>query len=708
MPVVPIINFLRGKTFLPLAFCLSMLPLQTAAAEDPASVTKVVVRPRSGHTRISFQFDRVPNYSLAVLPQGSISLTFRNTVSSPHKKLRHYSDSNIAGVRISTRGEDVRVVIPAKGTPVYRTIWDTEMTRVVIDVGPAVAARTYSELPAGRENIWKGAGELVRNFDPPLKANLPFHPTDRRALLALLSPEETNLVLAGEAALYKGNAAQAKEIFSFFTERETPVRALATYRLGEALYVLQQYSEALEAFRRGERLWPEYMEQNPSMSFYYGDSMVRSGDLPGGRKMLGRMICSVADKYYAPLLLVRLADILSRQGHDQEAVAIYRTVYEHFPKTKAGNHAALKLADRRFPGVTIDTYASLFEEYKKLSVEAGDASIREEALFKAALLQSLYGPADNGLSLVVSYEKRYPRGVFTNIAKSMREELLLIRGRELHEAKDQAGLVALALDHKDYLSRCFTDAEFPLRLDVAFRTAGTIKNQNSLFSDLSSREWAVGVPFMLRRIIDNALSISDYPLAEDKSREFLDRFPKDVAAPAVREILGGLCYRKQDMNGVVAELTPLLGEHRKAISPESHYFLGKALSDTGKWTGAEKAMARFISETRGDGARFPTLADAYYVCASSRVAAGDRKGAIRWLREGLEDALPEQRDQFLYKLGQLCQQAGLHDQARSYWEKSVKEGSDPVWQKLAGECLADVEWRERVEKNVRQQLTSKK
>src|SRR6185369_4448261 len=152
---------------------------------------------------------------------------------------------------------------------------------------------------AGREKIWSGVEKLLRDFDPPLKSEIPFLPTDRQILKNLLGDSDQQAFMAAEAALYKGHLSEAEEIFTQFAARQTPARSLALYRLGETLYKLQKYPQALAAFRDAERLWPAYLNFNPGVTFCYGDSIARSGDLAAGRMLLGRLIAQLTDKNYA-------------------------------------------------------------------------------------------------------------------------------------------------------------------------------------------------------------------------------------------------------------------------------------------------------------------------------------------------------------------------------------------------------------------------
>ena len=679
------------------AFILAMLLVMPApaapAASDQARLVKVAVKAHPTYSRISFSLDRPAEYVVSVIG-GKVTVTFRKTGGALFKRFRTYSDSHVNGIRITPHGDDLRVTVHARqNEPGAHPLWVGDMNVLLVDIGPKAAAEAAPVGPE-RQAIWTGAGKLVKEFDPPFKPVFPFLPTDRRQLSELISEQDAKLFMIGEAALYKGKAAQAEDLFKVFADRESPVQPLACYRLGEAQYILQKYQEALKAFREGEKLWPEYMTINPAAAFYYADSIVRSGDFAEGKKGLTRLISRLADKKYAPLLLVRLADTLARQKHEMEAQAIYRSVAANFPNDKAAGYATLKLADRRILSVRENDYRPLLQEYQRLVNKAADPSLREEALFKAALLESLYGPVPAALEVVKQYEKKYPRGLFINVARGMREELLPLRARELYEAKDFEGLITLATTEKDHLSRCFADGDFVIRLDEAFTSLGLLKKEIALFGELLGREWTdSSAPFMLMRIMDHAVMLADFPLAETSARSFIQKYPRHEAFWGVKEKLGKLSFLKNDMSSVVAELGWLADHGRQANEPESYYYLGKALVERRNVKGGEKLLARFIALVKDQPLASTFLADAYYLSAGAHTSLGDSNAAMALYSAGMDVAGPEERDQFLYKLGEVSLSQGKEDDATAFWEQLIKEGVDEVWKKLAAQSLSDLAWR---------------
>lgn len=676
-------------------FVLCLMIAPEAPAQGLTRLQRVEINRHGNYTRIVFKLDNPFTYSLTQLPN-QIRLTLKDADSPRFRRFNSYSDTHIGGVVFSQRGNDVFVAIAAKNTATGVRILDRAENVLTIDVGSFPGQQDVPAIVPGRERILSGTEKLIREFDPPLRAEIPFVPTDSRQLQTVIGGEDVLLFQKGEGFLYTEKAAEAVEVFTYFINKDTPMRALAFYRQGEALYLLERYEPALKAFREGERLWPEYLSLNPATTFYYADSIARMGNLADGRRMLVRLIAQLADKTYAPMLLDRLADILARNGREKEAVTIYKAVAENFAGSKAAEHAALKLADRHIFSVGFEDYRSLIRTYQDIYKSSGDVSLRDNAHFKAAFLESLYGQSETALSDITHYEKQYPQGIFVAIARGIREELLLQVYRERYAAKDYEGVVKLAQENRDYLSGCFTDDQFIHRLSEEFAETHKLKEELELFNYLVEREWAASAaPFMYGRIMDNAVTLGNIPQAEATGRSFLTRFPRHPDTHHVLEHLGEISFFKKDMSGVVAELSWLSKPGEKADFPNSCYYLGKAFASLRDYKRADTTLTRYVDGLRQAGTSSPLAGDAYFTVGSSRKTVGDYRGAMVAYRTGLEIAGNEMRDQFLYTMGELNLQLKNYSEAKVLWDRIVKEGRDPVWRKMAQQAISDQEWQEK-------------
>ncbi len=663
-----------------------------AHASIPNRVYRVDIRPKSGYTHITVKLQDQPNYTLTALPGNRLRLIMHGTGGALFKKYRRYSDANIGGLTFLRRGPDLLMTFQVAAGTGWRDLSLDGVTAITLDVGKPFNPGVPHPYIGGREKIWNGVEKLVRDFDPPLKTEIPFIPTDLQILRSILNDSDQQLFVAAEAALYKGRLSEAEEIFTQFAGRQTPIRPLALYRLGETLYKLQKYPQSLAVFREAERLWPAYLNFNPGVAFYYGDSIARSGDLAAGRMLLAHLIARLADKSYAPALLVRMADVLARQGHEQEALAVYRTVAQNYTDNKANQMARLRLADREFLSATPWNYRNLVDIYQDISQQAGDIAIREESHFKWVLLEAIHGMAPEALRHVVGFQKMFPHGVYATVCRTMREVLVAQVYRATEWAKDESGLVRFAEEQQDYLSGCIELPEFLPAVVHAYEETGRPIELIKLFSMLLDRQWAsAGAPFMLEQIAEKADLLGDTVLAEKTLRSFVRKYPAHPQVRLIMERLAGMYYADGKYQEVKDTLLWLLNKGEHARKPESYYYLGRSLWNTKASAQAAKAMEVYLSSSGVSGGEASRLLpDAYYVAASAREALGDRKGALRLLESGIKLPANAQNEGLLYKAGELNLLDGKRQLARDYFERVAKSGKDPDWQKLAQQALTSL------------------
>jgi len=665
--------------------------------QAPNRLVRMEIKPGEHFTRITFVLARKPRYSSTFHPGRGMRLTLLDTSGPGLKRYRSYADKRVADVRVSDRGDRLVVAFAVRENDAgVRVLDGTAPNVLMLDVGNSLKQNGAAAMPPGRERIWNGAGKLVREFSLPLKTELPFLPTPGPLVRKLLPAGDVKAFLRGEDALYRERGAEAEEVFTSFLNRDPSIRAIAAYRLGEAQYLLEKYESALRWFREGERLWPAYMVESPSIVFCYADTLARCGESERGRVMFQRLIVGMADTKYGPLLLVRMADIMTRGGREMDAVAVYRTVAGGFIGTRASLLASIRLADRNLFTVNRSDYQTLAAEYKRIYSLAGEAGLKEEALFKWALLEALYGPLSDAVTAVGEYVRLFPAGIFANVAKTMREELLVSRYHELYRAGDCRGLVRLALDNRGYLALCAGEKEFIPRISACFQQQKMNREELDLFGSLVETEWAgEHIRFLYARIIEDAWALGELPMAEAASKVFLARFSNDGRAVQIRERLGVLHYRNGDMRAVYATLLPFLAGKPPPSSPESFYYLGKACERLRDVRRAEQSMEQFLARnaSRNDSA---LAADARMIVASARLARRDIRGAKAIYRNGYEASSDEQRELFLYKLGEAGLAEGKRDEARSCWELLLKEGRDPVWRSMAVQALADLSLQEKL------------
>jgi TolA-binding protein len=668
-----------------LLFSLSLIP-DKAHASIPNHLYRIDIRPHEVFTRITVRLEETPQYILSIIPGNRLRLVIQDTGGPLFKKLRHYSDKNIGGLVIKKRGDSLLVTFQISQKAGWRDLTRPDVSAITVDVGSPFKHGVPQPSFVSRERISNGVEKLVRDFDPPLKSEIPFTQTDRQVLKTFLAEEDQKDFMAAEAALYKGRLTEAEELFSRFSSRQTSIRPLALYRLAETWYKLQKYPQALAAFREAERLWPDYLRLNPGVTFYYGDSIARSGELVSARVLLAGLVARLADKTYAPALLVRLGDILTRQGHEHEAHAIYQNVADNFKDNKASQMALMRIADNDFMQSTPWNYRSIRDIYLNASRQSGDLDMREEAYFKYVLLESIHGEAGEALQQVMGFERKFPRGVYVAVIRTIREVLVAEVFRSKSWINDSSELVRFLEEQHEYLASCVEQPGFLTKITRAYNEAGRPIELVKLLSAMVERSWAASVaPELYISIADNAELIGDTATAERSIKSFLGKFSTDPRARQMTERLGSIYYAAGKHLQVKETLLWLLnkGEHPKRT--ESYYQLGRSLYDLRLFKQAIQSMELYIAASSGRNPQL--LPDAYFVDASARENSGDIKGALRLFEIALK--LPEnsRNEEFTYRTGQINLHAGNKVRAKLLFEQLAKSAKDPDWQKLAQQAL---------------------
>ena len=667
-------------------FLSVLLMCASAQAAAPNRVQRVDIRQKNGYTRIVLGLESSPDYTISAVTGNRLRISIQGTEGPLFKKFRRYSDVNIGGLLFTRRGDNLLVTFQTASGAGWRELHSYGGSAIVLDVGRKFAPPSPRPSASGREKIWSGVEKLVRDFDPPLKTDIPFQPTERQILKSILNDDDQQAFMAAEAALYKGRLTEAEEAFPLFASRQAPIKSLALYRLGETWYKLQKYPQALAAFREAEKLWPAYLNFNPSVTFYYGDSIVRSGDLAAGRVLLVTLIGRLADKTYAPTLVVRLGDILARQGHVQEALALYRTVAENFKDNKARYMAQLRLNDQEFLQANAMSYRALSDSYQVIALQSGDFEMREESHFKHVLLESLHGEAVGALQVLTAFQRKFPRGVYATVVRVMREVLV---GQVYHERqwdKDPAALIRFVEEHQEYLAACVELPGFLEKVAAAYAESGRPIELIKLFTYLVERQWATsGVPYMYEEIANNAELIGDAALAERSLRSYVRKYPANPRVRLMLERLGGFAFTDSRYRDAKESLLWLLNKGEHAQKPESYYYLGRSLWSLKDYSRAAKAIDSYLASAGSNGAGF--LPDAYLLAVSTRESMGDRKGALRLLEAGLKLPGNPRGEEFLYKAGEINLLEGKKQLARTYFEQVAAKGKDPDWQRLARQAL---------------------
>ncbi len=387
---------------------------------------------------------------------------------------------------------------------------------------------------------------------------------------------------------------------------------------------------------------------------------------------------------------MRLGDILTRQGHENEARAIYQNVAELFKENKASQMALMRSADSAFLQSTPWNYRPISDVYLNASQQGGDPGMREESHFKYVLLESIHGEAGQALQQVMGFQRKFPRGVYAAVIRTIREVLVAEVYRSALWSKDPSALVRFMDEQHDYLANSVDQPGFLAAVTRAYNEAGRPIELVKLLTALSERSWAASVaPELFASIVENAELIGDTATAERTIKAFLGKFPAHPRARLMTERLGSIYYASEKHQQVKETLLWLLNKGEHAQRAESYYQLGRSLWALQLYSQAARSMDLFLASPSGRDPRL--VPDAYFVDGSARESSGDRKGALKLFEAALKLPDNSRNEEFIYRAGQINLHEGNTRRAKELLEQLAKNGKDPDWQKLARQAMAGLE-----------------
>ena len=278
--------------------------------------------------------------------------------------------------------------------------------------------------------------------------------------------------------------------------------------------------------------------------------------------------------------------------------------------------------------------------------------MREESHFKYVLLESIHGEAGQALQQVMGFQRKFPRGVYAAVIRTIREVLVSEVYRSTSWSKDPSALVRFMDEQHEYLANSVEQPGFLATVTRAYNEAGRPIELVKLLTALSERSWAASVaPELYASIVDNAELIGDTATAERTIKAFLGKFPANPRARLMTERLGSIYFASEKHQQVKETLLWLLNKGEHAQRAESYYQLGRSLWALQLYPQAAKSMDLFLASPSGRDPRL--VPDAYFVAGSARESSGDRKGALKLFEAALKLPDNNRNEEFIYRAGQI-------------------------------------------------------
>ena len=214
-----------------------------------------------------------------------------------------------------------------------------------------------------------------------------------------------------------------------------------------------------------------------------------------------------------------------RAGDETSLIDKFSFIATAYPHTKAGLRAEIKRNDLLFlKNKTWGLQAA--ENYGAIAKEAKSRDIREEALFKQALVQALLGEPTVSIKLLQQYLREFLTGDVRISAQALLIDLLPGEIKRLVDNHEYIQPLVLAKQNKEFFQNKWIDSKFLVEIAEAYNRIGIYDEAQKLYLYL------IGVMPIGQKedyflpMIQATFDHGDYPLVEDYAAQYTYNYPK--------------------------------------------------------------------------------------------------------------------------------------------------------------------------------------
>lgn len=195
-----------------------------------------------------------------------------------------------------------------------------------------------------------------------------------------------------------------------------------------------------------------------------------------------------------------------------------------FLRTEAAGRAALKrndlmlLNDRSYAGKAID-------EYTRISDGSSLRSIREEALFKKALLHSMTGDNTRAIALLHDLLREFQVGDVRMSAQALLIDILPAEIKRLVDSAEYLQALVLAKQNRDLFKNNWLDSTFLVDIAEAYNKIGIFDEAQKLYLYLIEISGADERERFFLPMVQATFDHGNYSLAEDYASQYVYNYP---------------------------------------------------------------------------------------------------------------------------------------------------------------------------------------
>lgn len=358
------------------------------------------------------------------------------------------------------------------------------------------------------------------------------------------------------------------------------------------------------------------------------------------------------------------------KGKDKQSlIDEFSKIENKFHSTEAGFRAALKRNDLLFlenKSWGPDAIAN----YAAIAKEAKSRAIREEALFKQALVHAILGDAATSIDHLQQYLREFLTGDVRISAQALLIELLPGEIKRLVDNNEHIQALVLAKRNKDLFQNRWIDSKFLVDIAEAYNRIGIYDEAQKLYlylietMPIEERE-DLFLP-MIQATFDNG----NFSLVEDYAAQYTYSYPNGLYRTDIVYFRLQALVADERLNDALQLLPDPLPEDR------SFYELATSLFyRTDNYKDCLDAVKKLALKKE------PLSQKEQFMLAESLFRTGSYEEA-----EGAFIAITEESDFFqqsLYRLAELARQQGNEKKALRFFEKLVETEKNSLWKQYA-------------------------
>lgn len=347
----------------------------------------------------------------------------------------------------------------------------------------------------------------------------------------------------------------------------------------------------------------------------------------------------------------------------------FSQIENSFPDTEAGYRAAIKkndllyLADRNWA-------TSALANYQAISRNTSIRAIREEALFKQAIIHSLLNEKGEAISLAQRILREFQTGNLRTVVQALLIDILPDQIKNLVDQKQYVEALVLAKQNRLLFENNWLDNKFLADIAEAYHRIGIYDEAQKLYLYL------IGIASVEQRegfflpMIRSTFNHGNFSLVEEYAAQYFYNFPKGTYGDEILFIRLQALVADERLQEAIQLLPVPLPD-----TAEFNSFAALLFFRTDNYDNCLELLTRLLD------LGLELTGQQQFMYSESLYQTGDYLNAMDGFKK--IKATNSFYEQSLYRQAELERRDGNEKKALTLFEKIVETGKDTRWKKFA-------------------------